>query len=80
MIPEDKAKLQASLKNLFNIHKQMAIVADHVSTYRCPYKNQNNRCTANFGCRNQQRSKVSSAKPICVGDDRLDYRNAWEVQ
>jgi hypothetical protein len=79
MIPEDKVKLQASLKRLFDIYKQMAVVADHISTYRCPYKDRNDRCTANFGCRNQRRSEVPSAKPICAGDDRLDYRSAWEV-
>ncbi len=53
--------------------------ANRVSTYRCPYKNAQDRCTAQFGCRNQDRSVPQDELFICTGDDKLDYRSAWEI-
>ena len=78
MTIEDKARLQESLDRLYGIFEEIARVADQVSTWRCPYKDRNHRCTAGFGCRNQRRSHAGEL-PICGGDDKLDYRNAWEV-
>ena len=37
------------------------------------------RCTARFGCRNQDRKVPSGELFICMGDDKLDYRSAWEL-
>ncbi len=76
---EDKEKLQKSLDRLYGIFEEIARMADHVSTWRCPYKDRKDRCTAHFGCRNQRRSKVPGELPLCAGDDKLDYRSAWEV-
>jgi hypothetical protein len=53
--------------------------ANEVSSYRCPYKNAQSRCTAAFGCRNQDRSVPSGELFVCTGDDKLDYRSAWEL-
>ena len=49
------------------------------ATFRCPYKNRHDECTAKFGCRNQRRT-ASRGQPADVGggDDKLDYRSAWE--
>ena len=69
----------------------LATIADHANTqatWRCPYKDRHDRCTAAFGCRNQrrpaagdQRFEPGAGKPrfLCSADDKLDYRSAWEV-
>ena len=69
----------------------LATIADHANTqatWRCPYKDRHDRCTAAFGCRNQRRPATGdprfepgAGKPrfLCAGDDKLDYRSAWEV-
>ena len=69
----------------------LATIADHANTqatWRCPYKDRHDRCTAAFGCRNQrrpaagdQRFEPGAGKPrfLCAADDKLDYRSAWEV-
>ena len=69
----------------------LATIADHANTqatWRCPYKDRHDRCTAAFGCRNQRRPAAGdprfepgAGKPrfLCAGDDKLDYRSAWEV-
>ena len=69
----------------------LAPIADHANvqaTWRCPYKDRHDRCTAAFGCRNQRRpeagdprfaSGADKLRFLCVGDDKLDYRSAWEV-
>ena len=75
----DKERLRESLARLWDIYKDMAEVASEVSTRRCPYKNQHDRCTANFGCRNQLNTGVPDELPICTGSDNLDYRSAWEI-
>ena len=75
----DREKLKASLSRLWDIYKDMGTVANQVSTWRCPYKDRHDRCTAGFGCRNQQRTGVAGELPLCTGSDNLDYRNAWEI-
>ena len=69
----------------------LATIADHANTqatWRCPYKDRHDRCTAAFGCRNQRRPAAGdprfepgAGKPrfLCSADDKLDYRSAWEV-
>ncbi|MCY4374995.1 MAG: ASKHA domain-containing protein [Spirochaetaceae bacterium] len=69
----------------------LAPIADHATTqatWRCPYKDRRDRCTAAFGCRNQRhpaagdrRFEPGPEQPrfLCAGDDKLDYRSAWEV-
>ena len=75
----DKAKYRASMARLYDIFKDMSESADEVSSWRCPYKNAHDRCTAGFGCRNQLRTGVVGELPVCTGSDQLDYRSAWEV-
>ena len=75
----DKERYEASLARLSNIFKGVSETVDVVSTWRCPYKNVQDRCTARFGCRNQDRDVAPGELYICTGDDRLDYRSAWEV-
>lgn len=69
----------------------LAPIADHAGAqaqWRCPYKDRRDRCTAAFGCRNQRRPAAGDPRfergadglrYLCAGDDRLDYRGAWET-
>jgi hypothetical protein len=72
----DPAEYQKRLDQLSEILNGIAQHAAEVSTGRCPYKNRLNQCTAKFGCRNQRRSAEKIL--LCAGDDKLNYRNAWE--
>ena len=75
----DKKQYHASIARLGEIFKDISATADQVSTWRCPYKNASDRCTAGFGCRNQLRIDVPGERPVCTGSDNLDYRSAWDV-
>lgn len=57
----------------------MSQTTNEVSTWRCPYKSVENRCTAAFGCRNQDHTVPDGEAFICTGSDDLDYRLAWET-
>ena len=75
----DEAQYRASLARLEAIFRDMSDTATEVSTWRCPYKNAEDRCTAGFGCRNQDRRVAQDELFICLSDDKLDYRSAWET-
>ena len=75
----DRERYQASMSRLYGIFSDMSDTVTRVSTRRCPYKNVEDRCTAGFGCRNQDRSVSAGELFICTGSDDLDYRSAWEV-
>ena len=75
----DKAQYRASLARLEDIFRDMSNTASEVSTWRCPYKNADDRCTAKFGCRNQDRTVPKDELFVCLSDDNLDYRGAWET-
>ena len=75
----DPAEYQKSMDRLNEILTGIAIHADHLSAVRCPYKNRHNECTAQFGCRNKRKAEKPGGLPICAGDDKLDYRGAWET-
>lgn len=75
----DKERYRASMARLDAIFRGMSDTVTEVSGWRCPYKNAQSRCTAQFGCRNQQRKVPQGDLYICVGDDNLDYRSAWEI-
>lgn len=75
----DKERYRASMGRLDAIFRGVSDTVTEVSRWRCPYKNAQNRCTAQFGCRNQQRKVPKGELYICVGDDNLDYRSAWEI-
>jgi hypothetical protein len=75
----DIERYEASMARLHHIFKNMSDTVNVVSAWRCPYKNAHNRCTAGFGCRNQDRNVPRGDVPMCTGSDDLDYRSAWEV-
>lgn len=76
----DKKEYQKRLDRITELFSSMTVHADEQSTYRCPYKNKEDRCTAKFGCRNQRKPDNSQGLLICGGDDKLDYRQAWETE
>jgi hypothetical protein len=89
-VPErlDQEAYQRRLDRLSEIFGSMMETVEDLSGKRCPYKNKNGYCTAHFGCRNQRKPPVEDpTAPIahrgkrflCGGDDKLDYRSAWEV-
>ena len=72
-------EIQKSLDRLTEILSGIVVQADEQSLTRCPYKNARDLCTAQFGCRNQRKRTVEwERRPVCVGDDKLDYREAWD--
>ena len=91
----DQEAYQRRLDRLTEMFGSMMETVEDLTTKRCPYKDRHGRCTAQFGCRNQRkppaegdRSGGGQARPlaqdsdrrmICGGDDKLDYRSAWEV-
>ena len=76
----DKKEYQRRLDKITELFSSMSVHADEQSTYRCPYKNKEERCTAKFGCRNQRKPDNRRELLICGGDDKLDYRQAWETE
>ena len=77
--PVDKERYRASLDRLYDIFADISDTVTQVSKTRCPYVNVETRCTANFGCRNQDRSVPAGELYVCTGSDDLDYRSAWKV-
>ena len=75
----DREGYEASVVRLTDIFRGVSDTVTEVSKWRCPYKNVQDRCTANFGCRNQDRTVPKNEMYICTGTDNLDYRSAWEV-
>ncbi len=76
--PLDKERYRRSMARLHDIFQGISDTASSVSTWRCPYKNAQDRCTAGFGCRNQQ-FDTANELALCTGSDDIDYRGAWEV-
>ena len=74
----DRNRYKSSIENLHQIFADISATVNEVSSWRCPYKNVKDLCTAKFGCRNQVRS-VNVDLPICTGSDNLNYRSAWET-
>ena len=73
-----KEQLQQRLDQIGELFASIVTHADHQSLWRCPYKNRFDQCTAQFGCRNKRKPSLPGELPICAGDDKLDYRPAWE--
>ena len=74
----NKAEYEKRLNKITQIFEDLVVHADEQATYRCPYKNRFDHCTAKFGCRNQRKINERPGR-LCVGDDKLDYRSAWET-
>ena len=77
--PVDKKRYEASIARLHTIFEGMSQTTNEVSAWRCPYKSAESRCTAEFGCRNQDRSTPAEEAFICTGSDDLDYRQFWDM-
>jgi hypothetical protein len=75
----DRRRYEDCLERLTELLTGMVEHAAEVSAGRCPYKDRLNQCTASFGCRNKRKPLVAGAPPLCAGDDKLDYRGAWET-
>jgi hypothetical protein len=75
----EPAEWQARLDRVTELFTSMIEVADDLATRRCPYKNRLDQCTAQFGCRNQRKPRQPGELKVCGGDDKLDYRSAWET-
>ena len=75
----DQEAYQRRLDRLTDLFGSMMDTVEAQSQKRCPYKNKDGRCTANFGCRNQRKPRDEEGRFLCGGDDKLDYRSAWET-
>ena len=75
----DPAAWQQRLDRLSDLFGSMIQTAADQTTRRCPYKNRLDQCTAHFGCRNQRKPLNVGELKHCGGDDKLDYRSAWET-
>jgi hypothetical protein len=73
-----KEEIQTRLDQITGLFAAMVSHADLQSTWRCPYKNRFDQCTAQFGCRNKRKPQDPARLPVCAGDDKLNYRSAWE--
>ena len=75
----DPEAYRERLERITELYSSMMTTVSDLSTRRCPYKNRFDECTAKFGCRNQRRPTEPGGLKICGGDDKLDYRSAWEA-
>jgi hypothetical protein len=75
----DPEAYQDRLDRITDLFTSMMTTVGELSTRRCPYKNRFDECTAHFGCRNQRKPERDGGLKRCAGDDRLDYRSAWEI-
>jgi hypothetical protein len=71
---------QRRLDRISELFAGMVVHADELSANRCPYKNRLAQCTAQFGCRNKRKPLAPGQLPVCAGDDKLDYRGAWQIK
>jgi uncharacterized 2Fe-2S/4Fe-4S cluster protein (DUF4445 family) len=78
--PLDQQSYQERIDRLSSILSDISVHAQEQATYRCPYKNRFNECTALFGCRNQRKPNKEGGALFCGGDDQLDYRSAWDTE
>jgi uncharacterized 2Fe-2S/4Fe-4S cluster protein (DUF4445 family) len=76
----DPAEYQKHLERLTSIFSDMIKHADQQTLTRCPYKNRFDQCTAKFGCQNKRKPRAAGELPVCSGDDKIDYRPAWETE
>ncbi len=74
----NKAEYEKRLNKITKIFEDLVVHADEQATYRCPYKDRFDHCTAKFGCRNQRKIDEGTGL-LCAGDDKLDYRSAWKT-
>lgn len=71
--------VQERLDRISSMFGSMMETVEDLTTKRCPYKNRDDRCTAKFGCRNQRKPPAKGELMICGGDDKINYKSAWET-
>ena len=74
----DEQEYRKRLDQISDLFSRMIQRVDELSAERCPYKNRFDQCTAKFRCRNQGKPRTKGGLLVCAGDDKLDYRSAWE--
>ncbi|MBM3725263.1 MAG: hypothetical protein FJW40_07560 [Acidobacteria bacterium] len=77
--PITQADYQERVDRLMEILGGIISHSARQTASRCPYKNRHNCCTAQFGCRNKRKPEAPGELPVCAGDDRIDYRPAWQA-
>lgn len=75
----DPERYRRSVELLTGIFRGISEKVNEVSVWRCPYKNAQDRCTAEFVCRNQNRAVSPGELYCCESSDSLGYRSAWET-
>ena len=75
----DRHVYQERLDRIGEIFSTMMTTVEDLTGRRCPYKNRFDQCTAQFGCRNQRQPEDPTQLKVCGGDDKLDYRSAWDT-
>jgi hypothetical protein len=76
----DPEAYRERLERITELYSSMMTTVGDLSTRRCPYKNRFDQCTAQFGCRNQRKPEVAGGLKQCGGDDKIDYRSAWDTE
>jgi hypothetical protein len=74
----DKKAYQERLDRIAEILSDVVANAEISSLLRCPYRDQNDLCTALFRCRNQLTVEGDSEALACGHSGEFDYRTAWE--
>ncbi|HCN10364.1 MAG TPA: hypothetical protein DIT01_20745 [Lentisphaeria bacterium] len=75
----DPEEYQKRLDRITAIFSDIVEQSDVQATRRCPYRDRLDRCTAKFGCQNQRKPLEKGGLRQCGGDDKIDYRGAWET-
>jgi hypothetical protein len=75
----DAKAYQERLDRIGEIFASMMVTVEDLTGRRCPYKNRFDQCTAQFGCRNQRKPEDPTQLKNCGGDDKIDYRSAWDT-
>ena len=74
----DPEEAQKRIDRISEMFSEIVSHAETLSQLRCPYRNRNDHCTAEFRCRNQRAPTVEGTLHGCSHDGNFDYRNAWE--
>ena len=73
-------EVQKRFDRLTEIFGDIVEHADAQASWRCPYRDRHDLCTAKFHCKNQTPATGDAADGdlSCSHDGRFDYRSAWE--
>ncbi len=73
----DEDAYRERLERISALFSDMVGKAEKISSFRCPYRDRFDHCTAAFRCRSQQPATSDGSIP-CGHDGTFDYRSAWE--